>query len=105
MTDEPSAAEQSRSTLDRLLLDGMAWTAILRWSAQVVSWVGTAIAARMLSPDDYGLIGMAMVGIGLVRMVEDFGMDAVLVQDRSIGGARQARLAGLVLMMGLLFAL
>ncbi|HKS58866.1 MAG TPA: lipopolysaccharide biosynthesis protein [Steroidobacteraceae bacterium] len=105
LTDEPSAAERSRSALDRQLLDGMAWTAILRWSAQVVSWVGTAIAARLLSPDDYGLIGMAMVGIGLVRMVEDFGMDAVLVQDRTIGGARQARLAGLVLMMGIAFAL
>ena len=72
--------------LDRSLVNGMAWTAVLRWTAQIVSWIGTAIAARLLSPGDYGLVGMAMLAIGLVRMVEDFGMDAVLVQDRTIDG-------------------
>jgi O-antigen/teichoic acid export membrane protein len=100
-----STAAQSQSTLDRLLVDGMAWTAILRWSAQLVSWVGTAFAARLLSPGDYGLVGMAMLAIGFVRMVEDFGMDAVLVQDRSIDGTRQARLAGLILLTGVIFTL
>jgi O-antigen/teichoic acid export membrane protein len=93
-----------RSTLDRTLVDGMAWTAVLRWSAQVISWIGTAFAARLLTPGDYGLIGMAMLAIGFVRMVEDFGMDAVLVQDRSIQGARQAQLAGLVLIAGAVFS-
>ncbi|MGD9597425.1 MAG: lipopolysaccharide biosynthesis protein [Steroidobacteraceae bacterium] len=90
----------SGAALDHQLVDGMAWTAALRWSAQAISWVGTAIAARLLTPGDYGLVGMAMLAIGLVRMVEDFGMDAVMVQDRSIGGVRQARLAGLILLMG-----
>lgn len=89
-----------RRALDHLLVDGMAWTAALRWSAQAISWVGTAIAARLLTPGDYGLVSMAMLAIGLVRMVEDFGMDAVMVQDRSIDGVRQARLAGLILLTG-----
>jgi teichuronic acid exporter len=98
-------AETARdSSVDRFLVNGMAWTALLRWTAQIISWIGTAVAARLLSPGDYGLIGMAMLAIGLVRMVEDFGMDAVLVQDRSIEGLRQARLGGLILMAGLLFA-
>jgi teichuronic acid exporter len=92
------------ASVDRFLVNGMAWTALLRWTAQIVSWVGTAIAARLLSPGDYGLIGMAMLAIGLVRMVEDFGMDAVLVQDRSIGGVHQARLGGLILMAGAIFS-
>jgi O-antigen/teichoic acid export membrane protein len=82
----------------------MAWTAVLRWSAQFISWVGTAFAARMLTPGDYGLVGMAMLAIGLVRMVEDFGMDAVLVQDRTIQGERQARLAGLILLAGVVLS-
>jgi O-antigen/teichoic acid export membrane protein len=93
-----------RSSLDRVLVDGMAWTAVLRWSAQIVSWIGTAFAARLLTPGDYGLIGIAMLAIGFARMVEDFGMDAVLVQDRSIQGARQAQLAGLVILAGAVFS-
>lgn len=103
-TELTPGAQTSQSVLDRLLLSGMAWTAILRWTAQIISWVGTAFAARMLNPGDYGLVGMAMLAIGFVRMVEDFGMDAVLVQDRTIDGLRQARLAGLILLAGILFS-
>lgn len=95
MTDGSQTPD--RSILDRVLINGMAWTAGLRWSAQVVSWIGTGFAARLLTPGDYGLVGMAMLAIGFIRMIEDFGLDAVLVQDRSIQGARQAQLAGLIL--------
>jgi teichuronic acid exporter len=102
---ESGEPRPSTGSVDRLLLNGMAWTAVMRWSAQVVSWVGTAFAARLLGPGDYGLVAMAMLAIGFTRMVEDFGMDAVLVQDRTIDGDRQARLGGLILIAGLTFSL
>lgn len=73
----------------------------MRWISQVVSWAGTLYAARLLLPDDYGLVAMAMLGIGLVRMVEDFGLDAILVQDRSIRGNDRAQLGGLLIGMAL----
>jgi len=91
--------------LDRQLVAGIGWTALLRWTAQLVSWVATFFAARMLGPGDYGIMSMATVAVGLVRTVEDFGLDSILVQDRSIQGVRQARLAGLVLMVGVAFCL
>lgn len=90
--------------LDHSLVSGMAWTAGLRWPAQAISWVATAYAARQLTPGDYGLISMAMIAIGMVRMVEDFGLDAVLLQDRTIAGVQQARLAGFVLAVGVTLA-
>lgn len=99
MTARGDAAAQDRR-LDHSLVSGMAWTAALRWPAQVISWVATAYAARQLAPGLYGLVSMAMIAIGLVRMVEDFGLDAILVQDRSIVGLQQARLAGFILAMG-----
>ena len=89
--------------LDRALVSGIAWTAVLRWGAQLASWIATAFAARLLTPGDYGIIAMATIGIGLLRMVEDFGLDAILVQDRSIAGVQQARLAGLVVAIGVTF--
>lgn len=88
--------------IDHSLVAGMAWTAALRWPAQAISWIATAYAARLLAPGDYGLVSMAMIAIGLVRMVEDFGLDAVFVQDRSIVGDALARLAGFVLAAGVL---
>jgi teichuronic acid exporter len=86
--------------LDRALVSGIAWTAVLRWLSQLVSWIATFFVARILLPGDYGLVSMSMVAIGLARMVEDFGLDSILVQDRSIVGDRQARLAGFILMIG-----
>jgi teichuronic acid exporter len=86
--------------LDHSLVAGMAWTAALRWPAQAISWIATAYAARLLAPGDYGLVSMAMIAIGLVRMVEDFGLDSILVQDRTIVGEQHARLAGFVIAAG-----
>lgn len=84
--------------LDRSLFRGIAWTAVFRWGTQLVSWVATLYAVRRLDPGDYGIVAMAMVPVGLVRMVEDFGFDSVLVQDRSLTKAEISRLAGLVLL-------
>src|SRR5882724_106155 len=90
----------TESSLDRSLVSGIAWTAVLRWSAQFFSWVATLYAARLLQPGDYGLVAMATLGIGMARMVEDFGLDAILVQDRSIIGQKQSQLAGLLIALG-----
>jgi teichuronic acid exporter len=104
MTDTKDAAEPDQTDdlkqLDRALFSGIAWTALLRWSSQVISWTATVFVARLLVPGDYGLLAMAMIPIGLVRIAEDFGLDAILVQDRTIVGDRQAQLAGFVLGVG-----
>jgi len=87
--------------LDRQLFVGIAWTAVFRWIAQLISWIGTFYAAHLLAPGDYGVVAMAAVPIGFLRVVEDFGLDAVLVQDRSLEREQLARLAGLALAVGL----
>jgi teichuronic acid exporter len=100
--------EAGEHYLDHSLASGIAWTALSRWSAQIVSWAATFFAARLLLPSDYGLVSMAGIAIGLARLVEGFGLDAIFVQDRTITGQFQARLAGFVLGVGgalaLLFA-
>ena len=93
-------SQDAQAALDRELVTGIAWTAVLRWSAQIISWIATAVAARLLAPGDYGVVSMAMLAVGLVRMVDDIGLDAVLVQDRGIAGDSQARLAGLAILIG-----
>lgn len=93
--------EVDSAPLDHSLASGIAWTALFRWAGQLVSWAATLYAARQLAPSDFGLVSMAMLGIGLARMVQDFGLDGILVQDRTIVGEQQARLAGLVVLLGI----
>ena len=109
MSHEPSAAPGEAASaspdLNRQLVSGIAWTAGTRWLGQLVSWAATLYVARILVPGDYGVVAMATAPIGLLRMVEDFGLDAVLIQDRSIDGDRQGRLAGLAVLLGASFTL
>jgi teichuronic acid exporter len=89
------------ASLDRALVSGIAATAVMRWSSQVISWIATFYVARILVPADYGIVAMATIAIGLARMVEDFGLDSILLQSRRIEGDEQARLAGFILGIGL----
>ena len=91
-----------RSDLDRSLVSGVAWTAVMRWAGQIVSWGATFFAARLLTPADYGVLAMATISIGLVRTVEDFGLDAILVQDHSLSPSAQSELAGLIGVVGVI---
>lgn len=50
----------------------------------VLSIAATAILARLLSPHDYGLIGMVAVFTGFVAMFKDLGLSLATVQRREI---------------------
>jgi O-antigen/teichoic acid export membrane protein len=91
-------------SLDSSLASGIVWTAGFRWSAQLVSWAATVYSARLITPSEFGLVSMAGLTIGLVRMAEGLGLDTVLVQDRGLVGRTEAQLAGFVLAMGVALA-
>ena len=95
---EPSAS--ATRGLDRSLFQGIAWTAVWRWIAQAVSWLGTLYVARILTPGDYGLVAMAAIPIGFARLIEDLGLDAIILQDRSLNDDQLRRLAGAALLLG-----
>ena len=50
----------------------------------VLSVVATAILARLLSPHDYGLIGMVAVATNFISMFKDMGLSYPTVQQQQI---------------------
>lgn len=50
----------------------------------VLRTAGTAVLARMLTPDDYGLIGMAVVVVNFAAMFKDAGLSMATIQRREI---------------------
>ena len=71
------------TNLDRTLVQGIAWTGAIRWTAQTISWAATFVIARLLTPADYGLVGMAMIYVGLAQIVTEGGVSAAVVQQRN----------------------
>jgi O-antigen/teichoic acid export membrane protein/glycosyltransferase involved in cell wall biosynthesis len=102
-SEKPSST--SRHSLDSSLIRGIGWTGGMRWFAQVVSWGATLVVARLLTPAEYGLVGMAVVYGGFVELVSDFGLGAALVQRRGLEADRIARVGGLAVLMGVLLFL
>ena len=86
--------------LDRSLITGLAWTAAAKWSTQILSWLSTLIVARLLVPDDYGLMGMATVYVGLVQLIKEFGLGAAIVHKRDLDEAQIAQLGGVAVGFG-----
>lgn len=51
---------------------------------KLLSLINTVVLARLLSPDDYGLMAMAGVVIGLVGFFNEIGVGAAIVQKAEI---------------------
>jgi O-antigen/teichoic acid export membrane protein len=59
---------------------GAAWIAAAQIGRQIVSLAAIAVLARLLSPQDYGLSGMAMAVVGFVSVFAELGLSAATVQ-------------------------
>lgn len=64
------------------VLSNFIWRLLERCGAQVVSLVVSIILARMLSPDDYGLVALMTVFISVLGVFIDSGFSTALVQKK-----------------------
>ncbi len=103
---ESSSRQASESRdLDRTLVHGLAWTGGVKIASQVLSWLSTLVVARLLLPSDYGIASMAMVYVGLVQLINEFGLGAAIVQRRDLTETEIAKLGGLSALLGAFFTL
>lgn len=91
----------SNRTLDRKLVKGIAWTGGVKWLTQIISWGVTLVVARLLTPADYGLFGMAMVYLGLAQLASEAGLHPVVVQPEVLDDDLAASIGGLAIMTGI----
>jgi O-antigen/teichoic acid export membrane protein len=62
----------------------LVWRAIQLVGVKTIFLVRLLILARLLSPDDFGLLAIAVTAIGFLLSVTDFGMIPALVQREQI---------------------
>lgn len=88
--------------LDRIFVGGFVWTATVKWLTQAVTWGITVLVARLLTPSDYGLVGMATIYIFLFTLFSEFGIGTAVVTLRDLTDNQVSQLNTLSLLMGLL---
>ena len=82
--NEYFATEHLTNTIGRRTARGGVVTIISHGLKFVLSIGATAVLARLLSPQDYGLIGMVAVFTGFVAMFKDAGLSLATVQRPEI---------------------
>jgi len=71
------------SLVKRITL-GVKWSSISQVGRQSIQLITTIILTRLLSPSDFGLVGMGMVVTGFVALFHDLGTSAAVIQKEVV---------------------
>ena len=67
-----------------LIRKGFIWTALERFSSQLVLFVIGIIIARLVTPSEYGILGILMVFINISQVFIDSGLGSALIYENKI---------------------
>ncbi len=65
---------------ERKTISALKWATAAKLVVQVISWAGTLIIVRLLTPEDYGLMAKASVVCTLASAVAELGLGAAIVR-------------------------
>lgn len=68
------------SSLRRGIFSGFAWQGATKLVVQMTSWVATLFVARIIAPEDYGIIAATSVFVELLILITDMGLAQGLIQ-------------------------
>lgn len=74
------------------LASNLAWRAVANWSSQIVSWAALLVVVRLLSPADFGLVGMSVVLYNYLRLLGTFGIPSTILRHRDLSEEALAQL-------------
>lgn len=86
--------------MDKHLLGGILWTAGAKWSVQLLTWLNVVVVARFLAPADFGLVGLATVYLGVVKILSEFGFGSAVVNLRGLSDSEIKQINGFSVLTG-----
>jgi len=81
---------------------GVFWVGGGQFVRQLVQMLTAIVLARLLVPEDFGLLGMAIVFVGISQLFADFGIGAAIVQSKETPEIALASSFWLNVLIGLL---
>lgn len=72
------------SELRNRTINGLSWSTIGNLTAQVVNFTIKVILARLLSPKEFGLVGMITVFTGFGALLSELGLGAAIIHKQDI---------------------
>ena len=76
--------EDKNKDLSSKTKQGLLWTALFNGLQYIIRFGSSIVLARILFPEDFGLMGIALIVIQFARRLTNFGFTVVLVQRKTI---------------------
>lgn len=84
------------------VFSGARWTAASQAGKQVIQFIVSVVLARLLVPEDFGLMAMALVVINFIEIFKDLGTTASIVQRKELSSELLSSVFFLNVIFGLL---
>ena len=88
--DKAESAEQPAEGLTRKTMRGIFWSGTSQFMIQGISFFVNIVLARLLFPEDFGILAMAALFIEMTGLISDFGLSAALIQRKKINQTQRS---------------
>ena len=102
-------APEDTDGLTSKVLSGGAWVSSLNVLNRILETFKLIVLARLLSPSDFGLMGIALLALAALKQLSELGVDQALIQeekdniDRYLSTAWSLKIARAVLIIAVLY--
>lgn len=98
--DNPTASELRQKTIA-----GVGWVTAAQFGRQALTLAISLLLARLLSPQEFGLVGMITVFTGFATLFGEMGLSAALIQREEVSEAHLSSVFWLNLVVGVALTL
>ncbi|MDP2537247.1 MOP flippase family protein [Alteromonas stellipolaris] len=93
------------SLLKKKAFSSVAWAGSIQFISQIVNFALGIILARLLTPNDFGLMAMVLVFTGISQLLTDFGLSSSLIQKDKVEKNEAFTCFVINFLIGLLFTI
>lgn len=99
MTSAVEADTYAGPTLRQKVRSAVIWRSGTQILGQVISWLATFLVIRILSPGDYGLYAMTSVVLGLLALLNGYGLANAYIQKSETSAQMLRQLFGMLIVL------
>lgn len=97
-----NAASINTEELRQQTVSGVGWASFTQISKQGIQFIISVVLARILSPEDFGLVGMVLVFTGFAALFGEMGFGAALIQREVLEERHYSSIFWLNFLLGIL---
>lgn len=93
------------TSIRKSFTSGILYTGVAKYSGVIISIVIGAILARLLSPEEFGIVALVTVFVSFFTLLSDFGLGPAVVQNQTLSSADVKSIFSFSILIGLLLSL